>query len=537
MKLSRNDYIFTIVSIILIFILSFLLYENIHYRSQASRNAKSIGTVTYKYHKVKRKFMDRFIWEKIIPATPVYLYDSIMTLEQSDAIIRLKSGVEISLDADTLVEIELIDNQIGLALEQGGLQTRNQSSSFVIKTKDDTKIVIGEGNRSRIFSKNGNTSVSVQQGKAEIIDKNNKSQIIKKNEILQKQKNGTWKKSEFRIHTKYPEDQSAFLLNPNEDSKGITFHSEDIDKEKARYLLISRTSTMENAKSYPLENRTSKKVHLSEGLWYWALSSEKSYILNEKNNVSPIKTLRVQKRNKIKIYQPGNNAVYIQKNGEKTVTFSWEAEKDNPIYQFTLAKDKSFHNIIYSLETTNTSVTIPSLSEGKYYWRLNEKNQFLKNSSSSSNKPMEKAYSFVIKKTGPEDDLNEGNEENNLYENEENEEKRENKPPELTYPVPGSKIYSGETIQLRWRKNPLATHYSITVKTSSGKNILQRTTTKNSMNDILISQNTGSEEKIIQIIIRAKDKNNQTLNQSIRKFPLLILKPPIATSIKVQNND
>lgn len=219
------------------------------------------------------------------------------------------------------------------------------------------------------------------------------------------------------------------------------------------------------------------------------------------------------------------------------MTFSWEAEKDNPIYQFTLAKDKSFHNIIYSLETTNTSVTIPSLSEGKYYWRLNEKNQFLKNSSSSSNKPMEKAYSFVIKKTGPEDDLNEGNEENNLYENEENEEKRENKPPELTYPVPGSKIYSGETIQLRWRKNPLATHYSITVKTSSGKNILQRTTTKNSMNDILISQNTGSEEKIIQIIIRAKDKNNQTLNQSIRKFPLLILKPPIATSIKVQNND
>lgn len=531
MSLSKNDYIFTFISILILFLLSWLLYGNINHRSRAAKNAQSIGTVTYKYHKVKRKFMDRFVWEKILPSTPVYLYDSVMTFERSDAIIRLEGGIEISLDPDTLVEIELIDDKVGIALNRGGLQSKNESSSFVIKTKDNTKIYMEKGNKSRIFSKNGKTSISVQKGKASIIDKNNNEKTLEENEILRKDKNGKWIQSEYKFTAQSPVDQSSFYMQSEANSKKVTFESDS--SKSARYLLISKNPDMKNAQVYPMD-KNRKDVSLSEGLWYWALSSEKFYDIADAD-VSPVKALKIHRKKEIKIYEPGNDTVYVQKNGEKTITFSWKAEKDNPLYEFQLSENESFNPVTYSIDTTNTSITLRNLKEGKYYWRLNEKHRktSAKNPSGDTHSGNGTTHTFSIREPNAKDLNDAENEDTSQSESKttEPQEKEISKiAPVLTKPAKGTRLYASEKLRLSWKKNPSASYYLITIKTSNGKVVSQKKQWHKNYTSIGLPSDLNADG--VSIIIEAKGNKNQTIQKSVKSFALNKLNPPPATSIQ-----
>ena len=101
MRLSKQDIIISgaLVSIMMIF----LRLSCNHFNQRVTRltNAQPIGTIRYKYNKVKRKFSDRFIWGNVGSFTPVYLNDSVLTGDRSDAIIKFNSGLEIELDPNS----------------------------------------------------------------------------------------------------------------------------------------------------------------------------------------------------------------------------------------------------------------------------------------------------------------------------------------------------------------------------------------------------------------------------------------------------
>ncbi len=527
MKLSKNDIIFTGISLVVIFTLVFLLYDNINYRQRSSADAQAIGTVIYKHHRAKRKFMDRFIWEKVSLLTPVYLFDSVMTLQESYTIIRLSSGAQIALDPETLVEIDFIDDKVGFNLERGGFLSQNSGAELTIRTKDNTKIILDKG-ESRISQGNGEMMIAVQKGKASVMQNNQKIHTVDQNEILMKNKEGGWSSQKFSYSLKSPENNGVHYLPEDQGKKEVRFSWTG----NPRYLLVSSHPFMKSPKVHWVKNQSQITLNLPPGVWYWSTSSENSYKIDPKIKISPIGSFIIKKEKKIEVFQPANNTVFVQSGKGKKVSFSWKNTDDVEIYHFVLSRNPDFSNPIYQTDTSNTSLVLSDLPEGRYYWRASEKKRnspVAKDTASSSSH----SYSFKIRRSeSGEKDGQIINASPLEAEKMGKEDKTEKNKVELLYPPKEKPLFSAESVSFRWVKNPKAVLYSVTIKNDRGKTIQNIKTRKNYIQDYRIPQPLRGNKKIT-VVIEAKDKTGKTISTSHRQYTILTLQPPSEKSIRV----
>ncbi|GEM_PF-6687887 len=528
MKLSKNDIIFTGISLVVIITLIFLLYDNINYRQRSSADAQAIGTVTYKHHRVKRKFMDRFIWEKVTPLTPVYLFDSVMTFKESDAIIRLASGAQIALDPETLVEIDFIDDKIGFNLEHGGFQSQNSGTELTIRTGDNTKIILGKG-ESRISQRNGEMMIAVQKGKASVIRNNQKIQTVDQNEVLTKNKEGGWSSQKFSYSLKSPGNNGVHYLPEDQGKKEVRFSWTG----NPRYLLLSSNPSMKSPNVHTVENQSQISLNLPPGVWYWITSSEKFYKIDPKIQISPIGSFIIKKEKKIEVFQPANNTVFVQSGKGKKVSFSWKNTDDVELYHFVLSRNPDFSHPVYQTDTSNTSLLLSDLPDGRYYWRASEKKRHSATSGKDTASKSSHSYSFILRKPEPGEKDGQIINESPVESEKEEEDKGEKNKVELLYPPKEEPLFSAESISFRWVKNPKAAFYSVTIKNDRGKTIKNIKTRNNFINNYRIPESSSAGNEKIMVVIEAKDKTGKTISTSRRQYTILTLQPPSEKSITV----
>ncbi len=98
------------------------------------------GTVFKSNNELRRRSMNSLVWEKSAQAEPVFYYDSVLTLAQSAATLKLANDVEVELSENTLVTIEPEDQnsegEIRLKFLRGNLQARNPFSSTKIESAE-----------------------------------------------------------------------------------------------------------------------------------------------------------------------------------------------------------------------------------------------------------------------------------------------------------------------------------------------------------------------------------------------------------------
>lgn len=139
-------YIFTFILLILEagWFLGDLGLIKFKYFSTSSRSSieKPIGVLSHTKRNVRRRVQDSIIWEESAAKDSIYNHDSILTLSQSTALLELDNQSKISLSENTLILVELPDEQgdsrIRLKFSKGDIKTRALARKMEISTKSFT---------------------------------------------------------------------------------------------------------------------------------------------------------------------------------------------------------------------------------------------------------------------------------------------------------------------------------------------------------------------------------------------------------------
>jgi hypothetical protein len=87
------------------------------------------GVVQSQEHELRRRSLNSLVWEKSTTHDPLYYYDSILTLSQSTASLKLFKNTDLHLSENTLVTIEPPSDdrhgEIRLLFHKGGFKARN----------------------------------------------------------------------------------------------------------------------------------------------------------------------------------------------------------------------------------------------------------------------------------------------------------------------------------------------------------------------------------------------------------------------------
>ena len=390
MKLQRNDYLIISFLLSLTFLFSFLAYHIFNQEVTRSSTGEPIGQVSYKYNYVFRKYTNRFIWEKINPRTPIYLHDSILTKDKSDATIILNSGTEIDLSADSLIQIDFDDDKISLNLKQGTIHSKGNA---LIKT--DSGLVANLGNSETTISqtKDGRTGLLVRKGNVKLQGSDGKYSSISSGQILDI-RNNKWVVKKIEIKKLSPSNNTLLLTDTY--SKSITLKWEK-NKEVVYYdILLSRNHSMKGARVIKVSTNQYRTV-LKSGEWYWQVIG---HTRDKKQKISAMNAINIQVDKQVEVVFPRHKSILLTKASEP-VFFKWNVSSaggSSPnIFRLQIARDKKFKRLVKNELVEGSSYSISGLSKGLYYWKVRpEYRNKGKIIEQKSNKNKEKQNVFVV---------------------------------------------------------------------------------------------------------------------------------------------
>lgn len=150
-------------------------------------NTLLAGHVVHEENELRRRSTDSLIWEKSGNDDAVYYYDSVLTLAQSTATLKLFKDTEIHLSENTLVTVEPPDSsvhgEIRLRFSKGGFKARNPSQETHVET-DSWSMDIKSGSEVDLHEAGGGAlELDVKQGDVEFHSEHG-SEDVGQNQLL-----------------------------------------------------------------------------------------------------------------------------------------------------------------------------------------------------------------------------------------------------------------------------------------------------------------------------------------------------------------
>lgn len=136
---------------------------------------------------LKRRPLDSLIWEDSQKKENIYFHDSILTLAQSTAQLKLENGTQIQLSENTLITIEppgeQHSNEIRIKFSQGNLKARNPYQAATIQDKDLTINLKANSDIELYKSEGDKIEIQVNKGEVEFT-RADKTVHLNENDIL-----------------------------------------------------------------------------------------------------------------------------------------------------------------------------------------------------------------------------------------------------------------------------------------------------------------------------------------------------------------
>ncbi|MBL8994616.1 MAG: FecR domain-containing protein, partial [Spirochaetia bacterium] len=150
-------------------------------RVRGAQGGKPVGEITFKKKTAERKSEAEVVWEQVAMTSPLYNGDSIRTVQEARATIRLKDGTEIDLVDESLIILDFSDDAVNINFQHGHISAKKNAGGQKVR------LTTSEGTVSLGTSK-GEVSVSkgekqeglklvVSEGRAEIAGKSGKAVV------------------------------------------------------------------------------------------------------------------------------------------------------------------------------------------------------------------------------------------------------------------------------------------------------------------------------------------------------------------------
>ena len=140
------------------------------------------GEVSISEHELRKRSLNSLVWEKSATHDSIYYYDSILTLAQSTAKLKLFNDTELRLSENTLVTIEPPTNdshgEIRLQFHRGGFKARNPYSKTEVKS-DTWSMEIKTGSEVDLRQAGNDYELQVMKGEVNFKSDHGDSHVTK----------------------------------------------------------------------------------------------------------------------------------------------------------------------------------------------------------------------------------------------------------------------------------------------------------------------------------------------------------------------
>lgn len=371
--LRKSDIVITLVILLLDTFLLFLFFSSI-YASGSYSTTDRLGTLVFKKRAATRKHIDALSWNMLQNNVPVYELDSIRTASRSEASIIFDDGSSIDLLENTLIKLNSKSAQDLGDVMHGSLVFSSKDAKKSLSIAGKT-IVMDENSEVIIHKKDeGVSEVEVTRGQVEVQEESGERVIVEEAQSVKIEEKEDAKIEVAKISCLPLSPSHNMRLITSEDAYNIRFSwsfSTEEMASTASTLIIAGDKECNNiikkiAGSPSIESPSiySANYISSLGTVYWRveygdgkLSSVRRYVL--------------EKITATELLKPAQNDTFYYYDVAPQITFSWAKEESlSYSYVLEISETENFNPPKIRMQVTPSSIEIPNLLEGKYYWRV-----------------------------------------------------------------------------------------------------------------------------------------------------------------------
>ena len=339
-------------------------YRDLH--SQISNEGgEVIGEITFINNSAQRKFSNRAVWGELETSTPLYNYDSLRTIENSEAIIQLIDGTEISLAANTYIVLEWGEEEQNIEFLGGNISAeRSGTGDSTLNIKSEDTVISLDSASVTLDKTEGETiNLSVDQGTIGVT-KGNETRNINEN---------------YRASIKdniQVEQEAVTLLSPAHNrllittaaSVPLSFRWEQILALNETVLEVSEQSDFRSVhRMTPPEGIGELTRDTIPGTYFWRIRGRYP---DGTPYYSPANRVVLIRDSAPSLQVPPMDEVIQFRKTLPDMAFSWEASELTNVSRIQLARDPEFREITTDLTSSDNFHTLREVPEGEYYWRV-----------------------------------------------------------------------------------------------------------------------------------------------------------------------
>lgn len=393
MKLSKSDILTPFIGVSILAVLGYLLYIDITGQSGPG-SSKLIGKIVAKRNITERKYSTQVIWNEIFKDSKLYNYDTVRTADQSETIIRLNDGTEITLNENSMILLSLSEKEVDIKFMQGTINAR-QTGAPGTKTQKvniesgESKISLKDGAVSLAQGKDNQLQMTVTKGTA-TLKTGNEEKVIKENQNILAGKDSI-RLYDLTIKLSAPENNR--YIESAAKTALVNFSWEPLKGNYSTYLEIGNNAAVADPLFKKKVNGYASAAVLPEGVYYWRVHAINN--ATKKVEMSEIRKLTIINNKPVFLISPANKSTIKYRDANPMINFLWSKNESISRYNLTISGNADLSAPKANTPVEGNKISLNSLGQGTYFWRVRNISDIeqIKNNASSP------VYTFIVSKT------------------------------------------------------------------------------------------------------------------------------------------
>jgi hypothetical protein len=377
MRLSARDAAAGAVVVVLCAGLTFLYLQE-RGRTTVRANEKALGTVVFRKLSATRRASGGLVWERIRNNSPVYEADTLRTADSSEASVCFDDGTSLDMFENSMLRLqfsrkyrmlEFLGGDIaihgpaaGQSSDLSGLSAGKAAARAYTISAGGKTLAVSGGSEASLTRTGDTLTVGVSQGQVGMTHQDGTSETIDRSKELQIDLAAGTSRVVARTIIPVSPQQNARFLVQRAGGAEVEFSWEGAGGTSA-VVELSEGKDFDSPVTSAATTGTSARLTVAPGSWYWRVrepeggtTSARRFTLYAEPVPQPI--------------LPAAGAEVSFRKSLPEVPFSWTAMPDAAAYLFEIASEPGFAKSVRRVRTNMESITVNSLSEGTWYWRV-----------------------------------------------------------------------------------------------------------------------------------------------------------------------
>ena len=380
MRLSGRDILASAIILVLAAGLM-VLYLRERGRVTVRSDQAALGTIVFKKLSATRRVSGGLVWERMRNNSPVYQQDTLRTGDASEAAIYFDDGTNLDMLEDSMLRLEFGKGTRTFAFLGGDISVHGPAGAgnadltglaapahgaatpgrYAISVGDRT-LSLSESAQASLRKTGDTISVAVAAGQVGVTQADGTTQTLDRaKELSIDLGTGASVVVEHTVLPVAPQDNARLPL-PREGRAELAF-SWEAQGSSAATLELSASRDFETVDSSSSSGGSSVRVKVDPGTWYWRVRSADGAISTTRrftlvSDVPP------------RLLEPLAGATVAFRKTLPRIRFSWTEMPSATAYIFEIATEPGFAKPVVRSRTVNPALTVDSLKEGTWYWRV-----------------------------------------------------------------------------------------------------------------------------------------------------------------------